>query len=74
MTGRHALPRLIALCSIALGRPTPGSPAVIGEISISGTMIKVNNPTNMQQRCLGTGAMKSLILSVSLMDFYHDPR
>lgn len=31
MTGKLALPSLIALCSIALGRPTLGSLAVLGE-------------------------------------------
>ena len=41
MTGKLALPSLIALCSIALGRPTLGSLVVLGEISISGTMMKV---------------------------------
>ena len=46
MTGKLALPSLIALCSIALGRPTLGSLAVLGEISISGTMIKVDELAN----------------------------
>ena len=35
MTSTLALPTLIALCSIALGRPTLGSLVVLGEISIS---------------------------------------
>ena len=33
---------LIALCSIALGKPTLSSLAVLGEISIAGTMLKVD--------------------------------
>lgn len=32
MTGKLALPTLIALCSIALGRPVQSSTAVLGEI------------------------------------------
>ena len=40
MTGKLALPTLIALCSIALGRPTVSTLAVLGEISISGTILK----------------------------------
>ena len=36
MIGKPALPTLIALCSIALGRPTVNTLAVLGEISISG--------------------------------------
>ena len=39
MTGKLALPTLIALCSIALGRPTVSTLAVLGEISISGTIL-----------------------------------
>ena len=40
MTGKLALPTLIALCGIALGRPTVGTLAVLGEISISGTIFE----------------------------------
>ena len=69
MTGKLALPSLIALCSIALGRPTLGSLAVLGEISISGTMIKVDELANTLQCCLDSGAKKVLIPSVSMMDF-----
>ena len=36
MTSKLALPTLIALCSIALGKPTVSTLAVLGEISISG--------------------------------------
>lgn len=49
MTSTLALPTLIALCSIALGRPTLGSLVVLGEISISGTMIKVDELSNALQ-------------------------
>lgn len=69
MTGKLALSSLIALCSIALGRPTLGSLAVLGEISISGTMIKVDELANTLQCCLDSGAKKVLIPSVSMMDF-----
>ena len=69
MTGKLALPSLIALCSIALGRPTLGSLAVLGEISISGTMMKVAELANTLQCCLDSGAKKVLIPSVSMIDF-----
>ena len=69
MTGKLALPSLIALCSIALGRPTLGSLAVLGEISISGTMMKVDVLANTLQCCLDSGAKKVLIPSVSMIDF-----
>ncbi len=69
MTGKLALPSLIALCSIALGRPTLGSLAVLGEISISGTMMKVDELANTLQCCLDSGAKKVLIPSISMIDF-----
>lgn len=69
MTGKLALPSLIALCSIALGRPTLGSLAVLGEISNSGTMMKVDELANTLQCCLDSGAKKVLIPSVSMIDF-----
>lgn len=52
MTGKLALPTLIALCSIATGKPVLSSMVVLGEISISGTIIKVDELANMLQVCL----------------------
>lgn len=61
MTGKLALPTLIAMCSIALGKPTLNSLAVLGEISISGTMMKVNELANSLQVCLDSGAKRVLL-------------
>ncbi len=58
MTERLTLPTLIALCSIALGKPTISSLAVLGEISIAGTMIKVDELANALQVCLDSGAKR----------------
>jgi len=68
MTGKLALPSLIALCSIALGRPTLGSLAVLGEISISGTIMKVDELANTLQCCLDSGAKKVLLPITSATD------
>ena len=69
MTGKLALPTLIALCSIALGRPVQSSTAVLGEISISGTLIKVDNLADTLQVCLDSGAKKVLLPQTSFVDF-----
>ena len=69
MTGKLALPTLIALCSIALGRPVQSSTAILGEISISGTLIKVDNLADMLQVCLDSGAKKVLLPQTSFVDF-----
>ena len=68
MTSSLALPTLIALCSIALGKPAQSSLAVLGEISISGTMIKVENLADTLQVCLDSGAKKVLLPQISAVD------
>jgi ATP-dependent Lon protease len=68
MTSKLALPTLIALCSIALGKPTIASLAVLGEISIAGTMLKVDELANALQVCLDSGAKKVLLPLTSAGD------
>ena len=63
-----ALPTLIAICSAALGRPTLSSLAVLGEISISGTILKVEELANVLQVCLDSGAKKVLLPITSAPD------
>lgn len=69
ITGKLALPSLIALCSIALGKPVISSLAVLGEISISGTLLKVDELANSLQVCLDSGAKKVLLPATSMVDF-----
>jgi ATP-dependent Lon protease len=68
MTSRLALPTLIAICSIALSRPTVSTLAVLGEISISGTVMKVEELANTLQVCLDSGAKKILLPITSATD------
>lgn len=68
MTDKLALPTLIALCSIALGKPAVSSLAILGEISISGTLIKVDDLANALQVCLDSGAKKVLLPITSAAD------
>jgi ATP-dependent Lon protease len=68
MTDKLALPTLVALCSIALGKPTQGSLAVLGEISISGTLMKAEELANTLQVCLDSGAKKVLLPITSAVD------
>lgn len=67
-TEKLALPTLIALASIALGKPVQSSTVILGEITISGTMIKVDELANVMQVCLDSGAKKVLIPSTSFAD------
>ena len=68
MTSKLALPTLIAICSIALGKPVLSTMAVLGEISISGTIIKVEELANALQVCLDSGAKKVLLPITSAGD------
>ena len=61
MTKYLTLPSVIALASCALGKPTLSSLAVLGEISISGTILKVEELASVLQVCLDAGAKKVLI-------------
>ena len=73
MTETLALPTLIALCSIALSKPALSSMAVLGEISISGTMMKVPELANVLQVCLDSGAKKVLLPITSAVDLASVP-
>ena len=69
MTKDLALPTLIALCSIALKRPAQSSLVVLGDISISGTLMKADNLASTLQVCADCGAKKVLIPAVSMVDY-----
>lgn len=73
MTSKLALPTLIAICSIALNKPTLSSLAVLGEISISGTIIQVEELANALQVCLDSGAKKVLLPITSAADLSSVP-
>ncbi len=68
MTSTLALPTLIAISSIALQKPTVSSLAVLGDISVSGSITKVDNLANTLQVCLDSGAKKVLLPMSSAMD------
>ena len=73
MTGKLAFPTLIAMCSIALGKPTLSSLAVLGEISISGTMMKVDELANSLLVSLDSGAKRVLLPITSAAELGNVP-
>lgn len=68
MTPTLALPTLIAIASAALMRPALANLAVLGEISISGSLIKPEDLANVLQVCLDSGAKKVLLPITSAAD------
>ena len=68
MTKTLALPTLVALCSIALQRPVRSSMVILGDFSIGGTILKVENLASTLQVCLDSGAKKVLLPAATMMD------
>ncbi len=68
LTRKLALPTLIALASIAMGKPAVSSLAVLGDFSIAGTVMKVDELANTLQVCLDSGAKKVLLPITSAAD------
>lgn len=68
MTHTLALSTLIALCSIALQKPAQSSLAVLGDISISGTIMRVDDLASTLQVCQDSGAKKILLPQTSAVD------
>ena len=68
MTKSLTLPALVAICSVALQKPAIGSAVVLGDLSIGGTIKKVEELANTLQVCLDSGAKKVLLPITSAVD------
>ncbi len=73
MTSVLTLPTLIAICSGALNRPIISSVVILGDLSIGGTIIKVEELANTLQVCLDSGAKKILLPMSSAADLSSVP-
>ena len=68
MTSSLALSAIIAMCSGALMKPVQSQVAVLGSVSIGGTINKVDDLANTLQVCLDAGAKKILLPMVNAGD------
>ena len=73
MTKTLALPTLVALCSIALQRSVQSSMVILGDFSIGGTILKVENLASTLQVCLDSGAKKVLLPAATMMELVTVP-
>lgn len=73
MTSKLGLATLIAICSITLNKPTVSSLAILGDISIGGSLIGVDNLAECLQVCLDSGAKKVLIPQISITELASVP-
>lgn len=68
MTRSLTLPAVVAISSVALSKPSLSSMVVLGDLSIGGTIIKVEELANTLQVCLDSGAKKVLLPITSAVD------
>ena len=68
MTSALSLPALIALCSCAMNKPVVPSLAILGSLTLGGTVSKVEELANTLQVCLDSGARKILLPIASTVD------
>lgn len=68
MTHYLTLSTLVAICSTALNKPVISSAVILGDLSIGGTLLKVEELANTLQVCLDAGAKKILLPLSSAAD------
>lgn len=68
ITKHLTLPAVVAICSVALNKPSVSSAVVLGDLSIGGTIMKVEELANTLQVCLDSGAKKILLPITSAVD------
>ncbi|ALS23763.1 protease Lon-related BREX system protein BrxL [Paenibacillus naphthalenovorans] len=73
LTEELAIAELIGLCSGALEKPVQESMVVLGNMTVGGTIAKVEEFANVLQVCVDAGAKRVLIPASSVMDFQTVP-
>ncbi|WP_342567785.1 protease Lon-related BREX system protein BrxL [Psychrobacillus sp. FSL K6-4046] len=73
ITSELAVAELIGLCSGALEKPVQESMVIIGNMTVGGTIAKVEEFANTLQVCVDAGAKKVLIPAASVMDLQTVP-
>ena len=73
LTSELAIAELVGLCSGALERPVQESLVVLGNMTVGGTISKVEEFANVLQVCVDAGAKRVLIPASSVVDFQTVP-
>ncbi|MFX4301254.1 protease Lon-related BREX system protein BrxL [Alicyclobacillus tolerans] len=73
LTSELAIAELVGLCSGALERSVQESLVVLGNMTVGGTISKVEEFANVLQVCVDAGAKKVLIPAVSVVDLQTVP-
>lgn len=73
LTNQLAIAELIGLCSGAMEKPVQESLVVLGNMTVGGTIGKVENLANVLQVCVDSGAKRVLIPASSVADLQTVP-
>jgi len=73
LTSELAIAELIGLCSGVLEKPVQEGMVIIGNMTVGGTIAKVEEFANVLQVCVDAGAKKVLIPAASVMDLQTVP-
>lgn len=73
LTNELAIAEIIGLCSGALDRPVLESLVVLGDMTVGGTISKIEEFANVLQVCVDAGAKKVLIPATSVVDYQTVP-
>ncbi|WP_067929230.1 protease Lon-related BREX system protein BrxL [Alicyclobacillus shizuokensis] len=73
LTSELAIAELVGLCSAALERSVQESLVVLGNMTVGGTIAKIEEFANVLQVCVDAGAKKVLIPAVSVVDLQTVP-
>ncbi|NLD45639.1 MAG: ATP-dependent Lon protease, partial [Clostridiaceae bacterium] len=73
MTTELALAEFIGICSAAMEKPALESLAILGNITVSGTISKISDFANAIQVCVDAGAKRVLIPAASVNDLQTIP-
>lgn len=73
LTAQVAIAELIGLCSGALEKPVQEGLIIVGNMTVGGTISKVEELANILQVCVDAGAKKILLPAPSAGDFFTVP-
>lgn len=73
LTAQVAIAELIGLCSGALDKPVQDGLVIVGNMTVGGTISKVEELANILQVCVDAGAKKILLPAPSAGDFFTVP-
>lgn len=73
MTGELSVAELVGLCSGSIERPVQESLVVIGDMTVGGTISKIENFAGMLQVAVDAGAKRALIPASSVADYQTVP-